>query len=162
MLLTITTDHAPATDIGFLLEKHPGKVHEFELSAGRALVFYPVASEDRCTAALVLDVDPIGLVRSKAAKAGDAGLDQYVNDRPYVASSFLSVAIGTAFKSAMAGKSRNRPELAETPIPLEAHLSVIPCRGGEGLLHGLFEPLGYLVEAKRYSLDNQFPDWGPS
>ena len=143
MLLTITTSHAPATDIGFLLEKHPGKVHEFELSAGRALMFYPEATDARCTAALMLDVDPIGLVRSQAAKAGDAGLDQYVNDRPYVASSFMSVAIGFVFKSAMAGKSRRRPELAQTPIPLEVSLPVIPCRGGEGLLHALFEALAY-------------------
>jgi len=162
MLLTITTNHSPATDIGFLLEKHPGKVHEFELSAGRALMFYPEATDERCTAALMLDVDPIGLVRSQAAKAGDAGLDQYVNDRPYVASSFMSVAIGIAFKSAMAGKSRHRPELAETPIPLEVSLPVAPCRGGEGLLHGLFEPLGYKVQATRRALDEKFPEWGSS
>jgi len=162
MLLTITTTHAPATDIGFLLEKHPAKVHEFELSAGRARVFYPEATDSRCTAALMLDVDPIGLVRSQAAKAGDAGLDQYVNDRPYVASSFMSVAIGIAFKSAMAGKSRHRPELAETPIPLEVSLPVVPCRGGEGLLHGLFEPLGYSVAATRHVLDQEFPEWGAS
>ena len=142
MLLTITTTHAPASDIGFLLEKHPGKVHEFDLSAGRAHVFYPEATEERCTVALLLDVDPIGLVRSRTAQAGDASLDQYVNDRPYVASSFLSVALGAAFKSALAGKSRHRPELAQTPIPLEVSLPVVPCRGGEGLLHGLFEPLG--------------------
>lgn len=162
MLLTITTNHTPATDIGFLLEKHPGKVHEFELSAGRALMFYPEATDARCTAALMLDVDPIGLVRSQAAKAGDAGLDQYVNDRPYVASSFMSVAIGIAFKSAMAGKSRHRPELAQTPIPLEVSLPVVPCRGGEGLLHGLFEPLGYTVEAHQHILDEKFPEWGSS
>src|SRR6516165_10080347 len=111
MLLTITTTYSPATDIGFLLEKHPAKVHEFDLSSGRALVFYPEASDQRCTAALLLDIDPIGLVRSQSAKSGDAGLDQYVNDRPYVASSFMSVAIGVAFKSAMAGKCRHRPEL---------------------------------------------------
>ena len=162
MLLTITTTHFPAADIGFLLEKHPGKIHEFELSAGRATVFYPEATDERCTAALLLDIDPIGLVRSQAAKAGDAGLDQYVNDRPYVASSFLSVAIGTAFKSAMAGKSRFRPELAETPIPLEVSIATLPVRGGENLLHKLFEPLGYEIEASRHTLDSKFPDWGPS
>jgi 3' terminal RNA ribose 2'-O-methyltransferase Hen1 len=162
VLLTITTTHAPATDIGFLLEKHPAKVHEFDLSAGQARVFYPEASDARCTAALMLDIDPIGLVRSQAAKAGDAGLDQYVNDRPYVASSFMSVAIGVAFKSAMQGKSRHRPELATTAIPLEAWLPVVPCRGGERLLHALFEPLGYSVEATRHILDAQFPEWGPS
>jgi 3' terminal RNA ribose 2'-O-methyltransferase Hen1 len=162
MLLTITTTHSPAADIGFLLEKHPGKVHEFELSAGRATVFYPEATDERCTVALLLDVDPIGLVRSQAAKAGDAGLDQYVNDRPYVASSFLSVAINTAFRSAMAGKSRFRPELADTPIPLEVAIAAIPVRGGENLLHKLFEPLGYDVEAVRHALDSHFPDWGAS
>ena len=162
MLLTITTTHFPAADIGFLLEKHPGKVHEFELSAGRATVFYPEATDERCTAALLLDIDPIGLVRSQAAKAGDAGLDQYVNDRPYVASSFLSVAIGTAFKSAMAGKSRFRPELAQTPIPLEVSIATLPVRGGKNLLHELFEPLGYEIEASRHTLDSKFPDWGPS
>jgi len=162
MLLTITTTHFPAADIGFLLEKHPGKVHEFELSAGRATVFYPEATDERCTVAILLDVDPIGLVRSQAAKAGDAGLDQYVNDRPYVASSFLSVAINTAFRSAMAGKSRFRPELADTPIPLEVAIPAIPVRGGENLLHKLFEPLGYDVEAVRHALDSHFPDWGAS
>ena len=162
MLLTITTTHAPATDMGFLLEKHPAKVHEFELSAGQARVFYPEANDTRCTAALMLDIDPIGLVRSQAARAGDAGLDQYVNDRPYVASSFMSVAIGVAFKSAMQGKSRSRPELAATAIPLEARMPVVPCRGGEGLLHALFEPLGYSVEATRHTLDEQFPEWGQS
>src|SRR5262245_25538821 len=105
MLLTITTNHAPATDMGFLLEKHPDKVHEFELCSGRATVFYPEATLERCTVALLLEVDSIGLVRSGAARQGDASMDQYVNDRPYVASSFLSVAIGTAFRSALAGKS---------------------------------------------------------
>ena len=158
MLLTITTTHFPAADIGFLLEKHPGKVHEFELSAGRATVFYPEATDERCTAALLLDIDPIGLVRSQAAKAGDAGLDQYVNDRPYVASSFVSVAIGTPFKSPMAGKSRFRPELAQTPIPLEVSIATLPVRGGKNLLHELFEPLGYEIEASRHTLDSKFPD----
>jgi 3' terminal RNA ribose 2'-O-methyltransferase Hen1 len=162
MLLTITTTHSPATDIGYLLEKHPARLHELELSAGRALVFFPEATDERCTAALMLEIDPIGLVRSKAARPGDAGLDQYVNDRPYVASSFMSVAIGAAFKSAMAGKSRHRPDLAETAIPLTLHIPAIPCRGGERLLQELFEPLGYKVEAVRLPLDEKFPEWGAS
>jgi 3' terminal RNA ribose 2'-O-methyltransferase Hen1 len=162
MLLTITTTHFPAADLGFLLEKHPGKVHEFELSAGRATVFYSEATDERCSVALLLDIDPIGLVRSQAAKAGDAGLDQYVNDRPYVASSFLSVAIGTAFKSALAGKSRSRPELAATRIPLEVFIPALPVRGGESSLYKLFGPLGYEIDASRYTLDPRFPDWGPS
>jgi 3' terminal RNA ribose 2'-O-methyltransferase Hen1 len=162
MLLTITTTYSPATDIGFLLEKHPAKVHEFDLSSGRALVFYPEASDQRCTAALLLDIDPIGLVRSQSAKSGDAGLDQYVNDRPYVASSFMSVAIGVAFKSAMAGKCRHRPELAELPIPLEVTIPVIPSRGGERAVRSLFEPLGYEIEVRPLALDETFPEWGAS
>lgn len=162
VLLSISTTHAPATDIGFLLEKHPDRLHQFELSAGRAVMFYPEASHERCTAALLLEIDPIGLVRSRGARQGDASLDQYVNDRPYVASSFLSVAIGVVFKSALAGKSRYRPELAETPIPLEARLPAVPSRGGQGLLEALFEPLGYTVEAERLPLDEHFPDWGGS
>ena len=162
MLLTITTTYSPATDMGFLLEKHPDKVHEFELSAGLATVFYPKATETQCTVALLLEVDAIGLVRSGAARQGDPALDQYVNDRPYVASSFMSVAIGLAFKSALAGKSRNRPELAATPIALEARIPALPCRGGEGLLQRLFAPLGYAVEAVRQPLDERFPEWGMS
>ena len=162
MLLTITTNHSPATDMGFLLEKHPDKVHEFELSTGRATVFYPEATGERCTVALLLEVDSIGLVRSGAARQGDPGLDQYVNDRPYVASSFLSVALGLAFRSALAGKSRHRPDLAATAIPLEARIPTLPCRGGEGILHGLFAPLGYSVEVVRHPLDERFPEWGMS
>lgn len=162
MLLTITTTHAPATDMGFLLEKHPDKVHEFELSSGRATVFYPEATPERCTVAMLLEVDSIGLVRSGTARQSDPTMDQYVNDRPYVASSFLSVALGTAFRSALAGKSRHRPELAELPIPLEARIAVLPCRGGEKLLLDLFAPLGYAAEVLRLPLDAQFPEWGGS
>lgn len=162
MLLTITTTHIPATDMGFLLEKHPDKVHEFELSSGRATVFYPEATPERCTVALLLEIDSIGLVRSGTARHSDPGMDQYVNDRPYVASSFLSVALGAAFRSALAGKSRHRPELADTPMALEARIAVLPCRGGEQLLLDLFAPLGYIAEVIRLPLDTQFPEWGGS
>ena len=162
MLLTITTTHVPATDMGFLLEKHPDKVHEFELSSGRATVFYPEATPERCTVALLLEIDSIGLVRSGTARHSDPGMDQYVNDRPYVASSFLSVALGAAFRSALAGKSRHRPELADTPLALEARIAVLPCRGGEQLLLDLFAPLGYVAEVIRLPLDTQFPEWGGS
>lgn len=162
MLLTITTTHAPASDIGYLLEKHPARVHDFALSGGRAHVFYPEVSESRCTVALLLDIDPIGLVRGKPGQKSESSVDQYVNDRPYVASSLLSVALGTAFKSALAGRSRSRPELALTPLPLIVHLPVLPSRGGEAFLRSLFEPLGYSVEAREIPLDTQFPEWGRS
>ena len=162
MLLTVSTTHQPATDLGYLLHKNPARPQSFDLSFGRAQVFYPEASQETCTAALLLDVDPVGLVRNR--RGGPAGegfsLRQYVNDRPYVASSFLSVAIAQVLGSALAGTSKERPELADTPIPLRARLGVLPCRGGERLLRGLFEPLGYSVTATHHPLDENFPEWG--
>ena len=157
MLLTLTTTHRPATDLGYLLHKRPGQVQSFPLSFGQAHVFYPEANEERCTAALLLDLDPIGLVRGQGSL-----LEQYVNDRPYVASSFLSVAIAQVFGSALSGNSRERQELADTPIPLDVRLAAVPCRGGESVLRRLFEPLGYAVTAVRHALDAFFPEWGES
>lgn len=163
MLLTITTTYQPATDLGYLLVKNPARCQSFPLAFGRAHVFYPVAGADRCTAALLLDIDPVGLVRGRRGQAPDGGmLGQYVNDRPYVASSFLSVAIAQVLGSAMRGSSRDRPDLAETAIPLTAEIAVLPCRGGEALLRRLFEPLGYTVGARRVPLDETFPEWGES
>src|SRR5215467_7353351 len=135
MLLTITNEKSPATDLGYLLHKNPSRLQSFELSFGRAHVFYPEASQERCTAALLLDVDPVGLVRNRRGPAGEGGtLAQYVNDRPYVASSFLSVAIAQVFASALGGRSKDKPYLAATAIPLQAKISVLPCRGGERFL----------------------------
>src|SRR5688572_458032 len=163
MLLTITTTYQPATDLGYLLHKNPARLHTFPVSFGHAHVFYPEATADRCTAALLLDVDPVGLVRKRRGPSGDGGsMDQYVNDRPYVASSFLSVAISRVFGSALGGRSKNRPELAETKIRLAAKISVMPCRGGEDFLRRLFEPLGYEVTAQGHPLDEAFPEWGMS
>jgi 3' terminal RNA ribose 2'-O-methyltransferase Hen1 len=146
MLLTVTTTHVPATDLGFLLHKHPEKHQTFDLPFGRAHVFYPEATIERCTAALVLDVDPIALVRGRQGSGGGL-IDQYVNDRPYAASSFLSVALRRVFSSALAGRSEHRPDLAAAEIPLEARLTPLRCRGGIELARGLFEPLGYRLEA---------------
>ncbi len=162
MLLTISTTHQPATDLGFLLGKHPDRCQSYELAYGAAHVFYPEAGDQRCTACLLLDIDPIGLVRNHRPGAEDATLARYVNDRPYVASSFLSVAIARVFASALAGSSKERPELADTAIPVELGLSAVPCRGGERLLRALFEPLGYAVEAEPMPLDETFPAWGAS
>jgi 3' terminal RNA ribose 2'-O-methyltransferase Hen1 len=146
MYLSVATTHRPATDLGFLLFKHPERVHETELPFGKAVVFFPEASEDRCEAALMLDVDPIGLVRGKGRSEGL--LDAYVNDRPYAASSFLSVALGRTLRSAMGGTSKERPDLAAQAIPLEAVVSPLPARGGEKLVRELFEPLGWTVETE--------------
>jgi 3' terminal RNA ribose 2'-O-methyltransferase Hen1 len=163
MLLTIATTHNPATDLGYLLHKNPAKLQEFELSFGKAHVFYPEATAERCTAALLLDVDPVGLVRGRKGPAGEGfALEQYVSDRPYAASSFLSVAIAQVFGSALAGRSKGRQELADAPLPLSARVAALPCRGGEGFLRSLFEPLGYEVTASRLPLDRRFPAWGES
>ena len=163
MLLTITSTTAPATDLGYLLHKNPARLQSVELSFGQAHVFYPEATEERCTAALLLDVDPVGLVRNRRGPAGEGGtLEQYVNDRPYVASSFLSVAIARVLGSALAGRSKGRPELTEIQMPLTAKISVLPSRGGEKFLRRLFEPLGYEVTVKHHELDDHFPEWGDS
>jgi 3' terminal RNA ribose 2'-O-methyltransferase Hen1 len=147
MLLTLTTTHQPATDLGFLLHKHPEKHQAFSLPFGTAHVFYPVADENRCTAALVLDVDPVALVRGRQGARSGGLLDQYVNDRPYAASSFLSVALRRVFSSALGGRCENRPELAEMAIPLEARFMPVRCRGGIGVAESLFLPLGYTFSA---------------
>ena len=163
MLLTISTTHRPATDLGFLLHKHPDREHVAELGFGTARVLYPEASEERCTAALLVDVDPVGLVRGRRTPGSSRfALASYVNDRPYVASSFLCVALGRMFGTALTGRSRERPELAGQALPLEAWLPVVPCRGGEDLARRLFEPLGYAIRARALPLDPQFPDWGNS
>ncbi len=162
MLLTISTTHRPATDLGYLLHKNPARAQTFDLSFGRAHVIYPEASEERCTLALILDVDPVGLVRGKAGSVTGGPLEQYVNDRPYTASSFLSVALSELFGTAMGGRSKDRPTLAETPIPLEATVAVLPCRGGEPFLRRLFEPLGYAVTAEQHVLDPAIAEWGES
>lgn len=143
MFLSIATTYQPATDLGYLLRKHPGRLHEIEQTFGKAWVFYPDATDKRCEAALVLDVDPVGLVRGKGQAPGL--LDQYVNDRPYAASSFLSVALNKAFRTAMTGVCNARQELADTAIPLEAVVTPLPMRGGEKLVRLLFELLGWSV-----------------
>src|SRR5271168_1690474 len=161
MLLAITSTTEPATDLGFLLHKNPDRVFTSELPFGQAHVIYPEATDQRCTAALLVEVDPIGLVRNRTGpKGNDFSLDQYVNDRPYAASSFLSVALNKCFGSALGGRSKERPDLAETAIPLVVRLPVVPCRGGEALLRRLFEPLGYQLTVSPIALDAEFPAWG--
>lgn len=160
MLLTLTNTRAPATDLGFLLHKHPDRAQRFDLSFGAAHVFYPEAGEARCTVCLLVEVDPVELVRGKAKTGGL--LDQYVNDRPYAASSFLSVALGQVFSTALAGRCAARPELPAQRLPLTAHLPVAPARGDGDLVPALFEPLGYRVDTARLPLDERFPGWGDS
>ncbi len=163
MLLKITTTHSPATDLGYLLHKHPARQQSFKLAVGQAHVFFTETTEERCTAVLLLDIDPIQLVRGKGRKK-DSGftLQQYVNDRPYAASSFLSVAISQVYGTALNGRSKDRQELADTPIPLEVRVTAVPDNSKGRLLRRLFEPLGYEIELTEHQLDPDFPDWGQS
>lgn len=167
MLLTITCtpdvgSAIPATDLGFLLHKNPDRVQEFGLSYGTAHVLYPHASPERCTAALLLEVDPVRLVRGRSRDLQAFSLGQYVNDRPYAASSLMSVAIGSVFRSALRGDCAQRPELADTPLPLRLELPALGCRGGSGLAERIFAPLGWTVDATPLPLDPAFPEWGDS
>ncbi|MEU6024999.1 3' terminal RNA ribose 2'-O-methyltransferase Hen1 [Micromonospora sp. NPDC047134] len=170
MLLTLTTTHRPATDLGHLLVKHPGRTHAFDLPVGTAHVFYPQADDARCTAALLLEVDPTKLAAARGRGRGrqptttpaDFTLGRYVNDRPYAASSLLASALSRVYRSALRGDSRERPELAATPIPLEVRVPVLRCRGGAEVAARLFTPLGWQVTGTPIALDEGHPQWGDS
>jgi 3' terminal RNA ribose 2'-O-methyltransferase Hen1 len=165
VLLTLTTTGTttdPATDLGFLLHKHPGKAQAFPVSAGTAHVFYPRADAEECTAALLLDLDPLALARNALARNGSGRSSAWVNDRPYAAGSLLAVALGAVFGSALKGCCAARPELAETAIPLVVALPTLACRGGASMVERLFAPLGWRVAATPVPLDPAFPQWGDS
>lgn len=163
MLLTITNKTKPTSDLGFLLHKHPSKIQTFPLSFGDAHIFYPEFNDEKCTVALLLDVDSVKLVRGSQKKSHEGGLfEQYVNDRPYVVSSFLSVAIAKVFGSALSGKEKEHPELIEKQLELEVKLAVLPCKGEEDLLYRLFEPMGYKINVQSHMLDDKMPAWGKS
>ncbi|MFI2717799.1 3' terminal RNA ribose 2'-O-methyltransferase Hen1 [Streptomyces collinus] len=169
MFLTITTTgtpEQPATALGYLLHKHPDKAQAFSTSYGTAHVLYPEAEAGRCTAALLLEVDAVALVRRGKGKgrggAPDAALAQYVNDRPYAASSLLAVALSGVFSSAMKGVCNARPELPGQARPLRVEVPALPARGGPDLVRKLFEPLGWTVTVEPVPLDTEFPDWGDS
>lgn len=164
MLLTISTSHKPASDLGYLLHKHPNKFQSVDLSIGKAHIFYPESNEDTSQIALLLDIDPIDMVRGNRNFSGKGfALGQYVNDRPYVASSFMSVAIAKAFSTALNGRCKDKPEMVNTPMPIEVKISVLPtAKGGEILIRSLFEPLGYTVNVERHILDEKFTQWGES
>ena len=158
MLLTISNSGGAgdATDLGYLLHKNPANLHTSELTFGKAHVFYSAATAACCTARLLLDINPVELVR------GAQQLEDYVNDRPYVSSSYLTVAMGRVFGTALAGNCAKRPELVSLKLPLSITVEVIRARGGAEILGKLFEPLGYIVEATPITLDPKFPEWGES
>ncbi len=164
MILSISTTHNPATDLCYLLHKHPDKFQTFDLSVGKAHVFYEEANEEKVAVSLLLDIDPIEMVRGARNLGRDGfALGHYVNDRPYVASSFMSVALSKVFSSAMNGKCKDKPGLVDVKFPIVVTIATLPApKGGEILIRKLFEPLGYYVELTRYRLDSKFPEWGDS
>lgn len=161
MLLTIDVTSEKAPQLSYLLHKHPDRVQSFEMSFGTAHVFYPVVEQDRCVACLLLEVDPIAMVRGKN-KDSSFLLEQYVNDRPFTASSFMSVALSQVFGSALAGRCRDIPELVTESFQLTATLDTLAVRGDIAMVPRLFEPLGYSVTAEGRLLDSEFPEWGQS
>jgi 3' terminal RNA ribose 2'-O-methyltransferase Hen1 len=163
VLITLTSTAPSASDLSHLLRKHPAKAQSFDLAVGTAHVVYPEATDDRCTVALLLEVDPIALVRStRFRSAGAASITHYVNDRPYASSSMLAVALGQVFRTAMGGRSDTFPELAASALPLTVTVAALPARGGADLVRDLFAPLGWRVEATPVPLDPAFPAWGDS
>ncbi|MDO7876052.1 3' terminal RNA ribose 2'-O-methyltransferase Hen1 [Hymenobacter sp. ASUV-10] len=162
MLLTISTTYQPATDLGYLLHKNPARLQSVEVAGGQAHIFYPEATAERCTAALLLDLDPVGLVRGRPGSSGEGfALEQYVNDRPYVASSFLSAALSKAFNTAMNGTCKDKPDLPVQALPLEVKVAVVSAPGPDWPRR-LFEPLGYDVTIETTPLDPTVPEWGDS
>ncbi|MDR1306340.1 MAG: 3' terminal RNA ribose 2'-O-methyltransferase Hen1 [Treponema sp.] len=158
MLFTLTYTGENPADLGYLLHKNPARPQTADVSFGRVHVFYTETGPERCTAALLLDMDPLDLVRGRRASGG---IFDYVNDRPYVCSSFMCTAISGVYGTAMSGSCAKKQELADTPLDLSAGLFMLPCRGGAILPELLFEPLGYEVHAEESALlDEQFPEWG--
>lgn len=162
VLLTLSTTHQPATDLGYLLFKHPDRVQEFKQSFGTVTVFYPEATDERCTVAVLLEIDPVRLARSAGRGTPDFSLAQYVNDRSYAASSMLGVGVADVFSTARSGRGDSRQAVADSAIPLEITIPVLPCRGGPEIARRIFEPLGWRVDATPIPLDDRFPEWGDS
>ncbi|MDX1924764.1 MAG: hypothetical protein SFT91_06070 [Rickettsiaceae bacterium] len=161
MILSITANQS-LRDLGYLLNKDPTKLHNTSLSYGNAYLFFADIGDKKSMATLLLDINPVALVRKNDAHNSAFLLEEYVNDRPYVASSFMSIAINRVLGSAISGKSKLKQELSETSIELEVTISALPSRGGKELLYKLFEPLGYNINIKGHVLDNKFPEWGNS
>ena len=161
MLLTITYTGQNTSELGYLLFKNPYRPQEFELNYGKAYVFYPEVSKERTTAALLLDIDPIDLARGKVGTTG-GGLFDYVNDRPYVSSSFMSTAISRVFGTAMTGRADAHQALSDSPLDLTAMVVMLPCRSQQDKLKSIFEPLGYEISYETFVSDEKFPDWGES
>ncbi len=162
MQLSITTTHKPATDLSYLLHKNPDKVQTFDITGGKAYVFYPETTDEKCTATMILNIDTLEMIKNQKKSMSDFALKGYVNDRPFVASSFLSSAISSIYSSALNGNSKEKSEVVNKKIPLEVFISVINVSGGENLIKRFFEPLGYEIKIEKYELNENFKSWGES
>lgn len=163
MLLSLRVLGALGSDFGYLLHKNPTRTHEFELTLGKAYLFYPEVTPEACEVVLLLEIDPIHLAKNYRGPSGEGmSLASYVNDRPYVASSFLSVAISRILGTALQGRCTAKPELVGQSYSFEVFLPVLPCYGGESFFRALFEPLGYTFQCHGIPLDEHFPEWGAS
>jgi 3' terminal RNA ribose 2'-O-methyltransferase Hen1 len=160
MYLSIATTYQPATDLGHLLHKHPDRAFKSEGSQSDYYCFFPVATAEYCKACLVLNFNS----RPESNGHGRPFLpqlqSQYINDRPYVAGSQLSIAIADVFGTAMNGKSKDRQNLADIALPFEIEISAVHCNAGADFIQKIFEPLGYTVEVSNTKLNEKFPAWG--
>ncbi|MEL7339774.1 MAG: 3' terminal RNA ribose 2'-O-methyltransferase Hen1, partial [Bacteroidota bacterium] len=162
MLLTIHVEHAQAAELSYLLHKHPDKLQTFSIAGGKVHVYFPEYQADKIQFCLLLELDSIQLVRSLKVPGENLQLQHYVNDRPYVGSSFSSTAISKVLGSALNGRCENRPDLLEIEWPLTVELDVLKVKGGPAVIERIFQPLGYQIEWERLVLDPAFPDWGES
>ncbi len=161
MILTITYHGKNTQDLGYLLYKNPYRPQSVELPMGKAHIFFPDISDEKTTVALMLELDPLLLSKGKPG-TGEAGLFDYVNDRPYVSSSFMSGAMVKAFGTAMTGRCDSRQDLADSELQLEACVYMLPVRGDKSLIKRFWEPLGYDVDYDTFPIDERFPSWGES
>lgn len=161
MLLNITYNGQDTTKLGYLLYKNPSRPQAVKLNFGKAYIFYPELSDAKTTVSLLLDIDPIDLARGKAGSAG-SGLFDYVNDRPYVSSSFMSTAISKVFGTAMTGRADEHQDLSDQSMDLTAEITMLPCSGDTQMVERVFAPLGYEVAYENFVADEMFPEWGES
>jgi len=159
MLITLSCYCRNAPEVGYLLAKNPQSIFHRQFSRGTVWVYYPEVAEDHLTVALLCEIDPVALVRGPATLQTS---DHYVNDRPFVSTSLTSVALRTAFSTALSGRNKERPERLDERMRWVVALPAVACDGGEDLITRLFSPLGYALAVDRLALDAHFPAWGLS
>jgi 3'' terminal RNA ribose 2''-O-methyltransferase Hen1 len=163
MLLTITYKGKDTQDLGYMLFKNPNRPQSVKLTTGSAYVYYPKVSDEETTIALLLDINSLDLAKGEKGKdVQPQSLFDYVNDRPYVASSFLATAMNKVFGTAISGRGDEYQELVDSKLNLSATIHMFPCPVDKERINKVFEPLGYEVNYETFLLDNKFPEWGDS